>query len=129
MEKKIQDQFVTPEIAADLKKLRFNEACFAFYGSKKQLILSQKELYKNQEVGKPYITAPLWQQVVNWFREEHYIDISVYFELEIGYWSYVSSMKTECPITPNIDHKTYYKALTYAIEEAIKIVKKLKEKL
>ena len=108
----MKDQFVTYEIALKLKELGFDEECFAYYLDKKfylerlgkiknnkQLILSYKKHTTN------HISAPLWQQTMNWFREEMLIEILIlpqdksgcaptplYF---IAIWSYEGEQITE----------------------------------
>lgn len=77
----MQEQFVTYEIALKLKELGFNEECLCTY------VVKTKELHRNpsndmigEEIEEPYTwinskihssvcTAPLWQQAIDWLRE------------------------------------------------------------
>ena len=72
----MEKQFTTYEIALKLKELGFNEECLGIYyydGSFKKYILE----YKDTEEYLVCISAPLWQQVIDWFREEHNIHLAV----------------------------------------------------
>lgn len=75
----MQDQFIPYNLALELKELGFNEECLAFYSAhpgdkRKWMILPEfeirKELYLKNDYGLNTVTAPLWQQVFDWFREE-----------------------------------------------------------
>ena len=102
----MKEQFVTYEIALKLKELGFNEPCILVYSDKKQLhtiMYSESHLLLpfvlNSKLPDKIISAPLWQQVIDWFlKKKHlYIDItfkevkgpkieginSVYFDIEI----------------------------------------------
>ena len=73
----MEEQFVTYEIALKLKELGFNEWCwFQYY--KGNLDYSYK--YEKKSTKIPTIRtaclAPLWQQVIDWFREKYDIHIS-----------------------------------------------------
>lgn len=68
----MKNQFVPYELAVKLKELGFYETCFARH---------RKGKFEFQTLGKPYdynsnpivdgdISAPLWQQAFDWFREE-----------------------------------------------------------
>jgi hypothetical protein len=97
----MKEQFVDHEIAALLKEKGFKEECMAFYeisikakkdehdgfsgpfGWKKGEVNFNKGYFENN--GLPdnsneywlLCGAPLWQQVIDWFREKHSIEIWV----------------------------------------------------
>ena len=108
----MKEQFVTYEIALKLKELGFDEECFAIFfrtilnnGRTVNYISDDWEspFYKNRTNSESnsvdIVSAPLWQQVIDWFlKKKHlYIDItfkevkgpkieginSVYFDIEI----------------------------------------------
>ena len=108
----MQREFVTYEIALKLKELGFDEECFAIFfrtilnnGRTVNYISDDWEspFYKNRTNSESnsvdIVSAPLWQQVIDWFlKKKHlYIDItfkevkgpkieginSVYFDIEI----------------------------------------------
>ena len=82
----MKEQFVPYEIALKLKEKGFNETCLAYYNklpNHKEFQLfglntpGQSE-YTNRSLWnkKDYAcAAPLWQQVIDWFREKHQIEI------------------------------------------------------
>jgi hypothetical protein len=75
------EQFVTYEIAVALKELGFDEDCLAhYYGEYKDLM----HCCENSMEGDftvynrtDSINAPLWQQVIDWFREKE-LSIDIY---------------------------------------------------
>ena len=82
----MEKQFVTYDIAKTLKELGFNEPCFGFYDDTRELNCgfsgSKGYIYSTftHNVRKTIVIAPLWQQVIDWLREKHYIDIKVYIK-------------------------------------------------
>ena len=82
----MKEQFITYEIALKLKELGFDEECFAWFDENKEIRIAP-DVYKkwtskpltNLNIIKVFnidcITAPLYQQVIDWFREKHKIDI------------------------------------------------------
>lgn len=84
-------QFVTKEIAEALKELGFDEKCLAFYHEEKLWCYAQGyHDYGSFEHSTDFnyhnnkncygISAPLWQQVGDWFETEHNIIISILVE-------------------------------------------------
>jgi hypothetical protein len=71
----MQEQFVPYEITQILIEKGFKEQCLAYYQNQTLIInsLSNYELDK-YKLGIP---APLWQQVINWFLEEHKLLITI----------------------------------------------------
>ena len=71
----MKKEFVPFEIAKDLRDLGFDKSCLMYYD------IQSKELFLN-DLGKNSVNlpelllpAPLWQQVIDWFREKHNIQI------------------------------------------------------
>lgn len=121
MEKKIQDQFVPADIAEALKEIRFNEPCLGLFNRFSDTIFHLEErFYKNSDLSPEEFTAPLWQQVVDWLEEVH--DMQVYYT-PYNFGSCLYSIKTSESLIPPLFHNTKKEALTYAIKEAINIVK------
>jgi hypothetical protein len=153
----MQEKFVTYPIALELKRLGFDEECLAyFYNISKNRVTFKLFNYidflnvqvcTNSEFSSTnYITAPLYQDVVDWFRETHLIEISAssyYYPnhygivSQIGYshkfnTEYSEDMygdglgkrqKLEKVIVYSERHfKSYYEALTQSILEAIKLL-------
>ena len=69
----MEKQFVTYEIALKLKKLDFNDKCFGLY--KNGVFYRDYETFQWNDFSN-CIKVPLWQQVIDWFREKHDIHIS-----------------------------------------------------
>ena len=71
-------QFVTYEIALKFKELGFNEECFGYYhineGYQKGYAFCYSE---NSRTSDCSILAPLWQQVIDWFREKYGLEITI----------------------------------------------------
>ena len=134
----MKELFVTYEIAIKLKALGFTEPCLAYYG--KSLI---GELIGNIWNGYPIelslpdnsihvdAYAPLWQQVIDWFREKHRIMIVVDFytngsreNTTLEYHFKISEPNTwhEQDIFVRSDFKTYADAQAKAIELALTLL-------
>lgn len=81
----MQEQFVTFEIASELKELGYDESCFGIFDTAIQNKLcygfsSEKGYTYNQFTWKAktqIILSPLWQQVIDWFRKTKKIDIQI----------------------------------------------------
>ena len=74
----MKEQFVTYEIALKLKELGFDELCFGEYIIPEN---PELEIYQDNDYNMYYdkpksiCLAPLWQQVIDWFREKHNMSI------------------------------------------------------
>lgn len=76
----MQEQFVTYEIALAIKELGFDERCFGWYDKDKRFFFPANNTLhtKNSKVEKlSIIAAPLWQQIIDWFRKKYDIHISI----------------------------------------------------
>jgi hypothetical protein len=77
----MKEQFVTYEIGLKLKEIGFNEECMAGYLLQTATLFSDiphtldGNIHKNSEGS--FTCAPLWQQVIDWFREKCEIEIIV----------------------------------------------------
>ena len=78
--------FVPYELAVKLKEKGFDENCFGFYTE--NLKLCSANLNNINRADKFYISAPLYQQVIDWFREKH----KIWLDIESAY-SWVDSRK------------------------------------
>ena len=142
----MKSQFVSYEIALALKELGFDEPCIARFNSDGNLIILRQtatsvmslvSTIKNSEditlfigdVVTP-ICAPLWQQVIDWFREKHQIIIAIhaYHDLAIDgvnqiLWDFTIWDKEWNDVSDYTYYHSYEEAREAAILEAIKIVK------
>ena len=74
----MKEQFVTYEIALKLKELGFDEECLMLWEHTDFWTnLVRPEEFK-KVVSERYCQAPLWQQVIDWLRRKHKIDIYIY---------------------------------------------------
>ena len=127
MEEELEKEFLSYDISLKLKELGFDKICLAVhYKGKLHLVknfnINNVDLYVANEFGG--ILAPLWQQVINWFREEHNYNIT-YNILEkdgCGYYvfkggEFQSKFKV---LSKRFD---YYEAHEKAILKAIELIK------
>lgn len=79
----MKERFVTYDIALIVRELGFDEPCFGYFDiSTKVLYFADKsEYYLSKQLPSIIIAAPLWQQVIDWFREEHHIIIKIEFDV------------------------------------------------
>jgi len=112
----MEKQFVTPEIASKLMVLGFDEDCMARFEEGKLNIIMSNDIGKRK-----FLQAPLWQQVMDWFREKHNIDIELpYGGNKCNYYVFVK----DDYIYDGKDPKqfiTYYEAREQAILKAIEL--------
>lgn len=86
----MKKHFATYEISLKLRVIGFDEPCFGYYDDKKKfefIIDSGNDpVLKNQLTGSS-IVAPLWQQVIDWLREKHKMEINIdnYYRNTVGY--------------------------------------------
>lgn len=93
----MEKQFVTYEIALALKELGFNEPCFGCWESNTEYYIPFIVGYdlktpENFNAKDNCISAPLWQQVIEWLEEEHgifiFIDKGKYYDSYSGSYTY-----------------------------------------
>ena len=118
------EQFVTLEIAEELKKLGFNEKCLGFYYKKQFELLESYDSVKYRcDNG---VKAPLWQQAFEFMRKN---------EIYINYNGndFYTSFNMTSPVMQIISHeferntKNHYSiAREKCILKAIEILKKKK---
>lgn len=139
----MEKQFVTYEIALDLKKLGFKDKCMASYYTydienfkkgeydmrgKFECDYSTEDQYIINTDKTYYVAAPLWQQVIDWFRDIKKIDIEitrVFIDHKISYTIYIRNIigitlfTTWYQITEENVIYTFQDARKLAIEKAI----------
>lgn len=123
-------EFTTLEISLKLKGLGFDEPCFGIFDTAIQNKLcygfsSEKGYTYNQFTWKEktqIILSPLWQQVIDWFREKYgyYINIHQLFyskDMEIAYFYSIESNKSDTMI---YDYQDKYGDILDASSQNIK---------
>jgi len=114
--------FIPYELAVIAKEKGFDEPCLGWYFKKldnKEFILCLGEAHKSN-LKNTAILSPLYQQIIDWFREKHKISVEPY--------SLLKTAKTFHTIyrIQKLVYKGYrdfnYKTLNKAIEEAFKLI-------
>lgn len=146
--KQFEDHFVSKDTSIKLKEKGFNEPCLAVYrgndlyfdkmicGYVSDLLEknnfstnSSLDGYSVNNIDENYwITAPTKQQVIDWFREKHFIDICIQLNLNHEYSAHIykrfHSVNEGKDLkdfnTPN--GSDYYLVKDKAIEEALKLI-------
>jgi len=137
---KIEDNFVPYELALKLEEKGYNIPFRLFGGNTVYYVDGSFASYNDEArrmfPEKKYILAPLYQQVVDWFREKHDIHIHIsrlycYVDNKPrtfdGWCVYVDNGIEDSDLECNsmfikTFYPTYYEALTKAIEEALKLI-------
>lgn len=126
---KLEKLFVPSGIALMAKEKGFDEECISFY-SNGVLNMSRIESFDwcivNSEMEKQglnYVSAPLYQQLIDWFEEKHKIFIEVR-KLNDNKWCYQvhGPLNGDMIHVPGIEIK--YEAYNEVFKEAFKLIKK-----
>lgn len=136
----LSDLFVPYKIALRLKEIGFNEPCLAIYNnSSMPFIAGNTPVFNDKTEDESIITAPIYEQVVDWLSKEHDVHISIYHSND-DYNDYrVRIYKTLSKSTytsfylrngdNNLDEKkiifmfnSHKEALKKAIEESLKLI-------
>jgi len=126
----MKEQFVPYEIALKLNEKGFNEECLGLYNLTVMYdskISQPGEWFKitgpiknHNEID--FVKAPLWQQVIDWFREKHDIDVMIkQIKLDGTAYYKITKIETEDKIKGYSDFcKSTYEAKEKAIKQALK---------
>ena len=91
----MKEQFVTYEIALKLKELGFDDPCLAYFSNDKyhDLHHSCENVMEGNFVINNYneLKTPLWQQVIDWFRDEKFINIEIIRFPNINKWGFITT--------------------------------------
>jgi len=133
----MKEQFVTYDIALKLKELGFDEECLCTYGKSDKRFMrnpgtnmidepveDNPYYWQNSKVHESVICAPLWQQVIDWFREANNLQVEILwrgdmsmFCYKIGRFRYASHEFSE------IDYRQFEEAREQAILKALILIK------
>ena len=100
----MEEQFVTYEIALKLKELGFDEECFGYWRDENKpcpitmcKFTTKYDFDDDINFPKFKCLAPLWQQVIDWLRDEHDIVIEIarqkYFDTYANSYAYEAVCK------------------------------------
>ena len=137
--KKIQYKFIPYNLALELKDLGFDEPCFATYFTigAWQIDCTEGALnLKSNEACEYSILAPLWQDALDWFREQHNLEYQIQRIANGNYHAVIHKNTDEyieilreirggC-IDEVVDVYTYEEARLETLERLIQYVKKNK---
>lgn len=121
----MQHLFLPYHLAVIAKEKGFTGKCLGFYGRSFPLYNFDNFYLQDRQIfgGDIKCNAPLYQQIVDWFREEHKIFVNVlqedtyYADLED-----IPFTKTLLDGRQNYGYSHYYSALNNAVEEAFKLI-------
>jgi hypothetical protein len=119
--------FVPYEVAVKLKEKGFDELCLAWYNSKKTLYAKQQDgmggymsTMQNAEVKvEGYCTAPLYQQVFQWFRDRHKKFVSIQYTTTTQKDFVITINKRDINDARDEEYQTYEEAELAAIKYLI----------
>lgn len=135
--------FIPYELSVLALKKRFNEPCIARYGSKTSVEkdnphgfqmnkLGSWYKHNSGEIEKHFISAPLYIQIVDWFRNEHKLVLDVFQqfdEVELKYtgkWevdiSRLGQYEQPHVIVVNEVYDDYYEAWNRGIKEILNYI-------
>ena len=132
----MEELFVTYEIALKLKELGFDEECINEYWftckklrfsfeSVKNIYHYKRSNSDNNDIS--LISAPLWQQVIDWFREKYNISLEIFTLSYHNSIQYCFNIKKLEDTTISVLHKdnvyysSYYETRKQAILKAIEL--------
>lgn len=138
------DVLVVPkEIAVELKAIGYDRVCLGYYNLvqipyvREGLFIGSANCIGQHNSFPECASAPLYQQVVDWFRVHHKIVLDVYQEFDevnsryTGNWvidvSRLNDYKEVHELVVDETPADYYEALTLGITKVIEWIKKLQE--
>lgn len=125
---KFEQYFDKTKLQAVISTLSLNAPYEYEYNGYDQVIINS-ELhyhftgYKNsvKDHNQNILAAPLYQQVIDWFREKHEVDFFL-FKLKKDIYKFDVHQNGERKTLPNPTRLPYYEALDKAIEEGLKLI-------
>jgi hypothetical protein len=130
----MKEQFVTYPIAKQLKKLGFDNDCFAYFNKDGKLVAVNKwdrnfgfHVISNKDITdltSEIILAPLWQQVQRWLREKHnlHVDIQNVNNPTYGKWMYeINKLPAGILVLWNVNSSPNFDTYEEALEASILI--------
>lgn len=124
----MQHLFIPFELAMKAKEKNFTEKCFGYYNNiTKEISIIQYARYHQNEEFKVFPSAPLYQQIIDWFRKQKIL-IEIFPIDDWNSWSYkISAEDAMAPffvaVQYDVEFDDYTKAMNEAISEAFELIK------
>ena len=118
----MKNEFVSYEMALELKELGFDELCFSFYNTEKKLYNSEGYYKKGYNVLNEEVVAPLYQQAFRFFREKYRLEGAIY-RLNFKWASQIFNIETSTYCFKHELFEIYEEAEINSLQKMIKIVK------
>ena len=119
----IEDNFISYQLALDMKAIEFDKPCFAFYYEGALI----NDIVSKQDYTSPLnCLTPLYQQVFKFFREKYNLDKIIYPTLGSKgnyYINIFQNYNSENSLYWNCSYNTYEEAEIACIVKLINIVK------
>lgn len=117
----MKDLFIPYELAVVALEKGFDHYCLAAYKRSDRSL----KVMDGTESGhySEWLSAPLYQQIIDWLREQHQIVVSVNVVDNISgnFYGELTSIGGRF-FARETDYGSYYEALNKAIEEALKLI-------
>jgi hypothetical protein len=134
----MEKEFVSYELALELKQLEFDEECFAYWGISRilqtegEIMLEDRQVSMTGNLAEKICLAPTYSQAFRWFREKHniYLESSVFvwnqskMQLAFGYKMYANPFDP-CSTYKELEFlaETYEEGEEACLKKLIEIVK------
>ena len=116
----LESQFVPYKYSKELADVGFNEFCLAKYNDKEEIEIVSRMAMNIESFP---ICAPLWQQIFEWFLENHKIEVQIYKYKEDSYFLSINNTY----LVDDLDFKLIFKKSEVkikALEICLKRIKK-----
>lgn len=119
--------FLNKELAQTAKEKGFDEPCFAHYREDGNLVMLSCGIagVRYSYIVESPLLAPLYQQIIDWFREKYEILISIIsHDVDNHIFQIIDQNGNilESDDQDDDNFENYYSALNEAIEEAFKLI-------
>jgi hypothetical protein len=128
----MQEEFVTYELAVKLKELGFDEECLNIFFKREKRISFNIGYYLNKNSDftedSNYISAPLWQQTFDWFRDQYRLHTEIRSYTAERFTFVIQELKNTVKYIEyggiNNIFKTYEEAREACLEKLIELCQK-----
>lgn len=126
----MKNQFATYEISLSLRELKFEEPCLGYFSGKDREVFVDNKFvqppYNPNLTSMVWFRAPLWQQVIDWFRVKHKMEIYINksFSMFNSYHYLIATNdKIDSAVQQeSIPNRTFEECREQAILQAIKLL-------